>query len=172
MITRTLIRRLLSVFLALGCLTLGFAGSLRAGDVKYPAETPILKVSVPDGWTSEISKGDLDLTPAAGTVYCSLSKANNAAKMEATASAKKFADGAGLTEVTVEPNDDEEANGVKKKTAFITGKKNGTDYLAIVGAVTLPDGTKCALFIPGEKDSMVTHKKDLEDIVGSIKPAK
>lgn len=163
-------RRLLS--LALGCLALVGAGSLRAGDVKYPAETPILSVSVPDGWTSEISKGDLDLTTSDGNVYFSVSKSNNAAKMEATASAKKFAEGAGLTDVTVDANDDEEDNGVKKKTAFVTGKKNGTDYLAIVGSIILPSGVKCALFILGDKDSMVAHKKELEGIVSSIKPTK
>ena len=148
----------------------GVAGPVRAGDVKYPAETPLLSVSVPEGWKSEISKGDLDVTTADGNVYLSLSKTNNAAKMEATVTAKKFADGAGLTDVTVEANEDEEANGVTKKTAFVTGKKGDTDYFAIVGSITLPSGVKCALFILGDKESMVTHKQELVGIVASIKP--
>lgn len=169
---RTFSRRLLSVFIASGCLVLCGVGPMRAGDVKYPAETPMLSVSVPDGWTSEISKGDLDLTTADGNVYLSVSKTNNAAKMEAAASAKKFADGAGLKEITVDANEDEESYGVTKKTAFVTGKKDGTDYFAIVGSITLPSGAKCALFILGEKEAMVTHKKELEGIVASIKPAK
>ena len=167
---RTFSRRFLS--LALGFIVLGVVGSARAGDVKYPAETPLLSVSVPEGWTSEISKGDLDITTSDGNVYFSISKTNKASALDATVSAKKFANGAGLTDITVEPNDDEEENGVKKKTAFITGKKGETEYLAIVGSLTLPGGVKCALFILGEKDSMVTHKKELEGIVSSIKPAK
>ncbi len=172
MILRTFSRRFLTVSLSLAGLAVGMAGSLRAGDVKYPAETPILSVTVPDGWTSEISKGDLDLTTSDGNVYFSLSTTNNAVKLDPKVSARKFAEGAGLTDITVEANDDEEENGVKKKTAFVTGKKGGTDYYAIVGSITLPDGTKCAIFVLGEKDSMVAHKKELQTIDSSIKPTK
>ncbi len=172
MILRTFSRRFVAASFSLVCLAVGTAGALRAGDVKYPAETPILSVAVPDGWTSEISKGDLDLTTSDGNVYFSLSKSNNAAKLDPKVSARKFAEGAGLTDITVEANDDEEENGVKKKTAFVTGKKGDTDYYAIVGAITLPDGTKCALFILGEKEAMAAHKKELQTIDSSIKPTK
>ncbi len=171
MIFRFLSRRLVSGTFTLACCLLAVTGSLRAGDVKYPAETPILSVAVPDGWTSEISNGDLHINTSDGYLYLKITESGAAAQMEPMAGAKAYAKGTGFTDTTFKVNN-EEANGVKRHTVFITGKKSDADYQAIVGVIILPDGTKCGLTFLGEKNATTAHKAELEVIFKSIRPAK
>ena len=169
---RTVSRRLFASFLALACVALGAVGPLRAGTVKYPAETPILTVDIPDGWKSAIIKGDLVVSTADRNVFFSLSKDSPAITAEPTVSGRKFAEGAGLTDIVDTPSDDEEANGVKKKSAYVTGKRQGAEWVAVVGVLTLPDGTKCAMFILADTGSIAAHNQELSAINESIKAAK
>ena len=172
MTTRLFSRRCLLLL----SLLVGLAGSLRAGEIKFPADGSGVSLTLPDGWTTDEGKdGSLKCTSGDGELSFDLlpGKIITDPQTNLADAAAGLADAAGLKNVTTEDGGEKDnPNGVKIAGIIVHGMKDDVEYVGVVSILTPRNGQRCAFQCFGTKTGILVHSKDMAHITMSFKAAK
>ena len=164
------------LFLFLASLLLAAAGTLRAGEIKFPADGSSVSLTLPEGWRmSEGDDGSLKCTSGDGELSFDLlpGKILTDPKTNLSEAAEGIGEAAGLKNVRTEDGGEKaNANGVKIAGLIVHGWKDNVEYVGVVSILTPPTGEKCAFQCFGTKTALLVHSKDMSRITASFKSAK
>ncbi len=152
------------------------AGSLRAGEVKFPADGSSVSLTLPEGWTtSENRDGSLRCTSGDGELSFDLlpGRIITDPQTNLADAAAGLADAAGLKNVTTEDGGEKaNPNGVKIAGIIVHGTKDEVEYVGVVSVLTPATGERCAFQCFGTKTGILVHSKDMAHITQSFRAAK
>ena len=160
------------VFLVLVWLAVG---TLRAGDVKFPADGSGIVLTLPEGWTTtEDSDGSLKCQSPDGDLSFELFPSRNLHDPKANLPevAQSMAEASGLTDVTTQDGG-EKANpqGTMVAGVVLVGKKGDVSYAGVVSVITPTKGDFCAFQCFGVKSTLLVNARVMKSIIDSFRPA-
>ncbi len=175
MTSRNSTRRFLSFALAFICLALGGAGSLRAQDVKFPADGSGITFTLPSGWKSELVK-ETFLRCVASDGFSVLvlpgKKITNPAN-ELVELGKGMAESGKLTDVVGELKGElTTPEGLKIENYTYKGKTGDKAMMGSAMLFTTKSGSKTLLTYIASAETVNGHDEELTALLDSIEAAK
>ena len=163
--------------LRLLCLLIVFgSASLRAGEVKFPADGSGVLLTLPDGWTTAADPdGSLKCQSADGEFSFVLfpNKVLQGASRELPDIARSMAQFAGLTDVeTQDGGERPNPQGTHIAGIIVMGKKDDASYAGVVSIITPKTGDACAFQCFGTKSVLLVHSREMKVITDSFRPAR
>ena len=149
------------------------AGTLHAGDVRFPADGSGVLLTLPDGWTTaEDSDGSLKCLSADGDLSFELFPSKNLQDPKANLPevAQSMAEASGLTGVrTQDGGEKPNPNGTLVAGVVITGKKGEVSYAGVISVITPTKGDFCAFQCFGVKSSLLVNARVMKGIIDSFR---
>lgn len=174
MIPRSL-RRFLPSGLALLCLALSTASSLRAADeVKFPADGSGIRFTPPVGWKLESEDDGILSCTSPDTFSFSFIPFKDIRDMknELVLIARTLGDKIKLTDTTGgHSNEGESHDGLKVFIYTFKGKIDGQDCALTTVGLVPKKGVKCVLFCVTPQNGQEAHDKEMRAVMHSLKPA-
>ena len=158
--------------------------SARAGEYRYPKATPVLSVTLPDGWNATEQDGPARLllcSPPEDTTYIisvmSLPAVGGKTDLQdvLTKITRTGAEGSGMTEITVSGAAEGPVGAGPRVFTRVTasGKHNDEDSAFTYYAFSLPGtGKSYAVGTAGLQAMIDAHKAEFEAVARSIVPVK
>ena len=177
MIPRSALRRFLPSVLALLCLALSTASSLRAeGEVKFPADGSSIRFTPPVGWKiSHEDDGTMICTaPDAQYFFALISGKDDIHDMynELPGVARTLGDKSKLTDTDAGHSSEwDNHNGLKIFIYSFKGKRDGQDIDVVAAGLVPAKGDTCILLCVATPKAQEAHDNAMRAVMRSLKTA-
>ncbi len=177
MIPRSALRRFLPSVLALLCLALSTASSLRAADeVKFPADGSSVRFTPPEGWKiSHEDDGSIYCTAPDGQYFFALVPGKDHIrdmKNELPGVARTLGDSSKLIDTTGGHSmEGDYHNGLKIIIYSFKGKRDGQDFAVVAAGLVPAKGDMCMLLCVAPQKAQDAHDKEMRAVMRSLKTA-
>lgn len=165
----------LRLAVVLGCMGLA-VGSLRGGDLRYPADGSGVLLTLPEDWTTAgEADGSLKCQSGDGEFSFVLfpNRVLRGPSRELPDIAQSMAKFAGLADIETQDGGEKvNPNGTRIAGIIVLGKKGGDELAGVVSVITPTEGDACAFQCFGTRSTLLVHSREMKAITDSFRSVK
>ncbi|MDO1580938.1 histidine kinase [Rhizobium oryzicola] len=161
------------IFAAAAVAAMLFPAASFAKTLSFPSDAPVASITIPDSWNPEETDSGIQATSADNAIYLAVDVAEAADAGKAVDEVIAFLDKSGIkVDDSTQKKTEGTLNGMPLTSFDWTGKdKDGPVNISL--AAIAPSADKLLLLTYwGTKGKDSKHDKAMENIIGSLKPAK
>lgn len=148
------------------------AGSVFAGELVYPSDSPVLSITFPDSWKTEADGEVMHTSPADESVYLGLWALAEDQDVNDAIDALDQVVGELVKDAEFADAVENNINGIDIYSVDGTGKDDEGNNVTVSAAVFTPDGKQTFIILYyATPESEKKHEKDILSVLGSLKKA-